>query len=122
MINKFNIFNGAKYIFSRAFQNYLIFIPAKKYIKYLSGNTRIDLWKSSDMPEENIEHITKSDSNSVPTFIDHRLLPDINFNGCCLTLIKLGFLRVDFFLGEEGQFDPPSLPFHISRRTYLISI
>ena len=37
------------------------------------------------MLEENIENITKSDSNFAPTFLDHDLLPDINFNGYCLT-------------------------------------
>ena len=31
-----------------------------------------------------IENITKSDSNFAPTFADHHLLPDINFNGHCL--------------------------------------
>ena len=36
------------------------------------------------MPEENIENITKSDSNFAPTFVDHHLLRDINFNGHCL--------------------------------------
>ena len=36
------------------------------------------------MSEENIENITKSDSNFAPTFADHHLLPDINFNGHCL--------------------------------------
>ena len=36
------------------------------------------------MLEENIENITKSDSNFVPTFVDHNLLPHINFNGHCL--------------------------------------
>ena len=36
------------------------------------------------MLEENIENITKSDSNSAPTFVDHHVLPDINFNGHCL--------------------------------------
>ena len=28
---------------------------------------------------ENIKNITKSDSNFVPTFVDHHLLPDISF-------------------------------------------
>ena len=37
------------------------------------------------LSEENIENITKLDSNFAPTFIDHHLLPDINFIGCCLT-------------------------------------
>ena len=36
------------------------------------------------MPNESIENITKSDSNFGPTFVDHHLLPDINFNGNCL--------------------------------------
>ena len=36
------------------------------------------------MSEENIENITRSDSNFAPTFVDHHVLPDINFNGHCL--------------------------------------
>ena len=36
------------------------------------------------MSEESIENITKSDSNFAPTFVDHYLLPDMNFNGHCL--------------------------------------
>ena len=36
------------------------------------------------MSKENIENITKSDSNFAPTFVDHHVLPDINFNGHCL--------------------------------------
>ena len=36
------------------------------------------------MSEENIENITKSDSNFALTFADHHLLPDISFDGHCL--------------------------------------
>ena len=36
------------------------------------------------MSEENIENITKSDNNFAPTFVDHYLLPEINFNEHCL--------------------------------------
>ena len=36
------------------------------------------------MSGESIENITKSDSNFGPTFVDHHILPDINFSGCCL--------------------------------------
>ena len=43
LTNKFSILNGAKYFSSGIFQNYLVFIPAKKYIKYFSGTTRIEL-------------------------------------------------------------------------------
>ena len=41
--------NGAKYFSSGIFQNYLGFIPAKKYNKYFSGTTQIDSFKSSGM-------------------------------------------------------------------------
>ena len=84
MINKFSILNGAIYFSSGIFQKYLVSIPAKKYIKCFSSITRIDLWKYNGMSEENVETIIKSDSNYAPTFIDHHLLPDINFNRHCL--------------------------------------
>ena len=84
MINKFNILNGSKYFSSAIFQNYLVSVPAKKYIKYFSGTTRIDSQKSNGMSVGNIENITKSDNNFTPTFADHYLLLDINFNGHCL--------------------------------------
>ena len=35
--------------------------------------------------EESIKNINKSGSNFAPTFVDHHLLPDINFNAHCLT-------------------------------------
>ena len=69
LINKFSILNGTKYFSPGRFQNYLVFIPAKKYSKYSSSSTRIISWKSNGMSEENIENIT----------ISH-----INFNGHCL--------------------------------------
>ena len=84
MINGYKILNGAKYFSSGIFQNYLVFIPAKKYTKYFSGTTKIGSWKSNRMSEENIEDTTKSESNFAPTFVDHYALADINFNGHCL--------------------------------------
>ena len=33
------------------------------------------------MSQEYIEYITKSDSNFASTFVEHHLLPDINFIG-----------------------------------------
>ena len=41
------------------------------------------------MSEESIENITKSNNNFAPTFVDHHLLPDINFNGHCLIKIHI---------------------------------
>ena len=41
LINKFSILNGAHF-FSGIFQNYLVFIPAKKHIQYFSGTSRIE--------------------------------------------------------------------------------
>ena len=84
MISNFSVFNELKYFSSGIFQSYLVFVPAKKYTKYFSGTNRINSRKSNDISEENIENITKSDSNFAPTFVDHHVLPDINFNGHCL--------------------------------------
>ena len=71
MINKFSILNEAKYFYSGIFQNYSVFIPAKKYLKYFSGTTPIDSWKCNGMSDENIEKITKLDSNFAQDFADH---------------------------------------------------
>ena len=42
------------------------------------------------MSEESLENIAKLDSNFAPIFVDHHLLPNINFNRHCL--IKKVFL------------------------------
>ena len=81
MINKFSIFNGAKYFSLGIFQNYLVFIPAKKYIKCFSVTTRIESWKSKGISEEHIKNISKSNGNFAPIFVAHHVLPDIYFNG-----------------------------------------
>ena len=43
LINKYSVLNGAKYFYSRILQNYLVFIPAKQYIKYFHATTQIYL-------------------------------------------------------------------------------
>ena len=70
MINKWSILNGSKYFSSGIFQNYLVFIPAKKSIKHFSGTSRTNSWKFNRMSEENIENITKSESLFASTFVD----------------------------------------------------
>ena len=84
LINKFSILNGAKYFSLGIFQSYLVFIPDKKYIKYFTTYFRIESKKSNGMSEESIENIKESVSNFAPTFVDHRLLLDMTFNGHCL--------------------------------------
>ena len=54
MISKFSIPNEAKYFSSGIFQNYLVFTPGKECIRYFSGTTCIESWKSNGMSEENI--------------------------------------------------------------------
>ena len=93
LIDKFSILNGAKYFSPGIFQNYLVFIPALKHTKYFHATTRIYLWKSNGMSEESIENITKSDSNFTATFLDHHVLPDINFNGHCLMKNNISVLE-----------------------------
>ena len=67
LINKFSILNGTKTFSLEMFQNYLVFIPAKKHIKYFRGTTQIELWKTNGISEESIENIIKSDNNFAPT-------------------------------------------------------
>ena len=74
LINKFSVLNGAKYEYSGIFQNYLVFIPAKKYIRYFGGTTWIDSWKPNGMSEENIENITQSAIEKTKTAISYQLL------------------------------------------------
>ena len=52
LIDKFSILNGAKYFSSGLFQNYLVFVPTKNYIKYFSGTAQIDSWKSNGKSEK----------------------------------------------------------------------
>ena len=40
-------------------------------LKIKCGTTPIDSWKSNGMSKENIENITKLDSNFPLTFVDH---------------------------------------------------
>ena len=49
LINKFSILERGKHFSSSVFQNYLVLMPSKKCIKYFSGTTRIDPWKSNGM-------------------------------------------------------------------------
>ena len=84
LIDQFSIINRAKHFALGIFQNCLVFVPAKKYIKYFASTTWVEWWKSNGMSEESLENITKSDSSFAPTFVDHHLLPDMNFYGHCL--------------------------------------
>ena len=43
LIDEFTIINGAKYFSLGIFQNYLLFIPTEKCIKYFHGTTQIYL-------------------------------------------------------------------------------
>ena len=64
-----SILIGSKHFSPGICQNYLVFIPAKKYIKYFSGTTRIDLWRLNGISVENVENTAKSESHFGPTFI-----------------------------------------------------
>ena len=45
------------------------------------------------MPKESIENITKLDSNFAPTFVDHLLLPAMNFNRHALIKNNISILK-----------------------------
>ena len=96
--DKFNILDGAKYFSSGIFQNYL-FIPDEKYIKYFNGTNQIYSWKSNGMSEESIENITTSNGPFAPTFVDHCILPDVNFKGHC-SINNISIPKKQAFSGE----------------------
>ena len=49
LIDEFSFLNGGKYFFLGIFQTYLVFIATKKNIRYFSGTTRVERWKSNGM-------------------------------------------------------------------------
>ena len=95
LINKRGILNRIKYFYSGIFQNYLVSIPAKKYIKYFNGTTQIFLWKSCS-------------NLFAPTFFNHFILPDVNFNGHCLIYNNISIPKKSYksiyFLHAKSMF------------------
>ena len=70
------------------FKIYLVFIPAKNTLDISVALPDLNCGHLMEYQEKIFENINKSDSNFA-SFItsrkfDHRLLPDINFNGNCL--------------------------------------
>ena len=54
------------------------------------------------MSEEGIENITKLDSNFAPTFVDHHLLLNMDFNGHCLTKnISIPKTVIDLYISNK---------------------
>ena len=45
------------------------------------------------MSVENIQNITKSDSNFAPTFVDQHLLSETSFNGHCLMKNNISIIK-----------------------------
>ena len=69
-------------------------MQAKKYIKYFISTTQVESWKSNGMSAESLENITKSARNFAPTFVDHPLLADMNFNRHCLIKNNIYILKM----------------------------
>ena len=69
-------------------QNYLIFLPNKKYFKFSTNISKLFTWKLIVYAEENIENTTTSNSNSAPALINYCPLLDIKFNENCLINMK----------------------------------
>ena len=70
-----------KIFFFRNISNYLVFNQLKNTLNLLVALVGLI---GGNLMEENVENMTKSDSNFTPTFVDHHVLPDMNFNGYCL--------------------------------------
>ena len=83
LTNKFSTFNRTKYFSSRIFQNYWVLIPAKTTLNILMALLGLIYG--------NLMKCQKS--NSAPTFVDHYVLPDIDFNGHCLIKNNISILK-----------------------------
>ena len=93
MINKFSSLNEVQYFSSEIFIEYLYQLKnALNILVALLGLIRGKLMGEyiRIISEEYIENITKS-NNFIQTFVDHYLLQEIIFNGCCL-IKKIVFL------------------------------
>ena len=66
-------------------KNLILFVSNKKYIKFFTKTSKIFKWKPVGYAEENVSNITTSNSNFAPALINYYPLPDIKFNGNCLT-------------------------------------
>ena len=62
-----------------------MFFLYRKYFRFFTSTFKVLSWKFIGLSEEGIENITTSDSNFVPTLINYYPLPDIKYNGQCLT-------------------------------------
>ena len=71
------------------FKKFYYIYLLKKYIKYFSGTTQINLWKSNGMSDKNIENITKTDSTFATTFVNHHVLLDFLIKNNTSTLKTL---------------------------------
>ena len=92
MINECSILNGAKYFSIGIFQSYLVLYQGKNTLNILVALLRLNCGNLMEC-QESIEIITKSHSNFAPTFVDHLLLPDMNFNGHCLIKINISISK-----------------------------
>ena len=84
MKNKYSILlKEAKYLYSGILQNYLVFIPAKNTLNISVTLLRLICGNLMECQKKIMKNVTKLDSHFAPAFVDHHLLPDINFNGQC---------------------------------------
>ena len=77
LIDGHKILNGTKYFPSRIFQNHLVFMPAKNSLNILMVLLEF-------IRENLMECHKKVLKVFAPTFDNHCILVDVNFNGHCL--------------------------------------
>ena len=95
MINKYSIFNDAKYFCLS--QNYLVFKSANKYIKFLSRTEEIYSWKSKEVQKKVLRILLDQDTFA-PNVINSYPLPDVKFGENCLINSNLFVFRNSFLV------------------------
>ena len=81
--------NGTKYFLQEYFKIIQYLYQLKSTLNILVALLGMICGNLNGMSDENIEKITKANSNFPSTFVDHHLLPDTYFNGHYLKLIFL---------------------------------
>ena len=77
-------FKGKNHYDEDSTQNYLIFVPIKKYFKLISNQKYISSWKSKGLSDENIMPYATSDNSLTPLIDYYDSKIRLKFNKSCL--------------------------------------
>ena len=113
-------FGGKKYFDEDGKQNYLVFLPKRKYFKLnlvISVILRVLSWQSKGISNESIKPPTTSDNSLNPKLSHHGTKTRVQFTGSCLKQLNFTFthkkvvnIYIVYELGASGSnFNDPTI-------------